>query len=48
MAAGQISDGHPFASVRVTPQDVRLPPLWILGSSDQGARLAAKLGVGFV
>jgi alkanesulfonate monooxygenase SsuD/methylene tetrahydromethanopterin reductase-like flavin-dependent oxidoreductase (luciferase family) len=38
---------HPFAQVRVIPQDVPLPPLWILGSSDKGAGIAAKLGVGF-
>jgi alkanesulfonate monooxygenase SsuD/methylene tetrahydromethanopterin reductase-like flavin-dependent oxidoreductase (luciferase family) len=31
----------------VIPQDVPLPPLWILGSSDKGAKIAAKLGVGF-
>jgi luciferase family oxidoreductase group 1 len=47
LSTGQLPDEHPFGSVRVIPQDVRLPPLWILGSSDQGARLAAKLGVGF-
>ncbi len=36
-------DGHPFAGIRVTPA---VPvPLYILGSSDYGARLAAKLGL---
>jgi luciferase family oxidoreductase group 1 len=29
------------------PSDAPLPPIWILGSSDYGARLAASMGVGF-
>ena len=29
------------------PADVRLPPLWLLGSSDYSAELAAAIGVGF-
>ncbi len=40
-------EGHPFASVRAVPDDVPLPPIWILGSSDYGAQVAALLGVGF-
>jgi luciferase family oxidoreductase group 1 len=47
LSTRQFPDEHPLASVRVIPQDVRLPPLWILGSTDQGAKIAAKLGVGF-
>ncbi len=39
--------GHPFAHVLAMPNDVRLPPLFLLGSSDYSAKLAAKLGVGF-
>ncbi len=39
--------GHPFQSVRALPDDVALPPIWILGSSDFGARLAALRGFGF-
>jgi len=38
---------HPFHSVRAEPRDVPLPPIWMLGSSDYGARVAAALGVGF-
>jgi len=40
-------DGHPFRSVRAMPQEVALPPLWVLGSSGYGARLAALAGTGF-
>jgi luciferase family oxidoreductase group 1 len=31
----------------VIPQDVPLSPLWILGSSEKGAKIAGKLGLGF-
>jgi luciferase family oxidoreductase group 1 len=47
LAEANFPPEHPFAKVRVIPQDVPLPPLWILGSSDKGAQIAAKLGVGF-
>jgi luciferase family oxidoreductase group 1 len=39
--------GHPFRSVRAMPQDVALPPIWLLGSSDYSAQLAAAVGAGF-
>ena len=38
---------HPLRTVRALPDDVPLPPVWLLGSSDHGARLAAKMGFGF-
>ena len=38
---------HPFRAVRAIPDDRPLPPLYILGSSDYGAKLAAQLGVAF-
>jgi len=38
---------HPFVGVTAYPEDVPLPPIWLLGSSDFSALLAAKLGVGF-
>jgi luciferase family oxidoreductase group 1 len=38
---------HPFASVRVVPADVALPPLWILGSSGAMAAFAGSLGLGY-
>src|SRR5690606_22304982 len=39
-------EDHPFLRVRVVPADVRLPPVWLLGSSGASARLAGTLGVG--
>lgn len=38
---------HPFAKIRVMPDGVALPPLFLLGSSDYSARLAASIGAGF-
>jgi luciferase family oxidoreductase group 1 len=38
---------HPFGKIKAEPADVPLPPIWILGSSDFGARLAAALGLPF-
>jgi luciferase family oxidoreductase group 1 len=44
---GGLPEGHPFASVRAEPADVPLPPVWMLGSSEYGATVAAALGCGF-
>jgi len=33
--------------IRAMPDDVHLPPIWLLGSSDYSARVAAELGLGF-
>jgi luciferase family oxidoreductase group 1 len=38
---------HPLAPVRAVPDDVPLPPVWILGSSRYGAQAAAAFGAGF-
>ena len=38
---------HPFAKVAAQPIDVKLPPVWLLGSSDYSAQLAAHVGMGF-
>jgi luciferase family oxidoreductase group 1 len=38
---------HPFHAVRVIPDDVRLPPIWLLGSSGASAELAGLLGTGY-
>lgn len=40
-------DTHPFSKVRAMPQDVSLPPIWLLGSSGYSAQLSAQIGVGF-
>jgi luciferase family oxidoreductase group 1 len=39
--------GHPFAGVKAQPDDAPLPPVWLLGSSDYSAHLAAQIGHGF-
>ncbi|MBV9077572.1 MAG: LLM class flavin-dependent oxidoreductase [Methylobacteriaceae bacterium] len=44
---GGFPDGHPFGRVAVMPTDIRLPPIFLLGSSGYSARLAAELGLGF-
>jgi len=38
---------HPFQPLRAIPDDVPLPPLWVLGSSLYGGRAAAAFGTGF-
>jgi luciferase family oxidoreductase group 1 len=38
---------HPFSKVQAMPSDVRLPPIFLLGSSDYSAQLAAQIGAGF-
>ena len=40
-------DDHPFRHVRAEPSEVVLPPIWILGSSEYGASVAAAFGMGF-
>ena len=45
--AGAFPPNHPFSRITVMPSDVPLPPLWMLGSSDYGGKLAAQIGVGF-
>ena len=38
---------HPFSKLRAMPQDVVLPPIFLLGSSGYSAQLAAHIGVGY-
>ena len=40
-------EGHPFRQVRAMPSDVPLPPIYLLGSSDYSAEVAAAIGAGF-
>jgi luciferase family oxidoreductase group 1 len=44
---GTFPAGHPFGAVRAMPDDRQLPALYMLGSSDYGARVAAERGLGF-
>jgi luciferase family oxidoreductase group 1 len=39
--------GHPFAPIRVVPENVALPPLFLLGSSGASAQAAGELGIGY-
>jgi luciferase family oxidoreductase group 1 len=39
--------GHAFHRVRVVPEGVPLPPVWLLGSSGASARMAGELGMGY-
>ena len=46
--SGAFPETHPFRTIRPTPRDVQLPPLWLLGSSGgYSAQLAATTGIGF-
>ena len=42
-----VREQHPFVGVTAFPDDVQLPPIWLLGSSDFSSALAARLGLGF-
>src|SRR5215471_15325852 len=40
-------ENHPFRRIQAMPSDIKLPPIWLLGSSDYSAELAAAIGAGF-
>ena len=40
-------DGHPYQQVKAMPQNVPMPEIWLLGSSDYSAQLAAHRGMPF-
>ena len=45
-SSGQpLVEGHPFRTVRAQPQGPTVPEVWILGSSDYGAQVAAHFGL---
>jgi luciferase family oxidoreductase group 1 len=39
--------GHPFADVKAIPQEVDLPPVWLLGSSGYSAQASGEMGFGY-
>ena len=46
--AGQpLMEGHPFRDIRAQPGGPTMPEVWILGSSDYGAQVAAYFGLPF-
>jgi len=40
-------EDHPFRSVVAMPSEVRLPPIWLLGSSGYSAQAAGEMGLGY-
>ena len=44
---GSLPDDHPFSGVRAMPAGPTVPDVWMLGSSDQSASLAAYFGLPF-
>jgi len=44
---GTFPTGHPFEAIRVAPENVSLPPLFLLGSSGASATAAGELGIGY-
>jgi luciferase family oxidoreductase group 1 len=42
---GEFAENHPFERVRAMPDDVPSPEIWLLGTSDFSAQLAAMLGL---
>ena len=44
---GTLPDDHPFARVRANPTGDGVPDVWLLGSSDQSAAMAAHFGCAF-
>jgi len=47
IAGEKLVEGHPFRDVRAQPQGPGRPEIWILGSSDYGAQVAAYFGLPF-
>lgn len=44
---GTFPADHPFKSITAYPNDVLLPPIWLLGSSGYSSQFAGELGMGF-
>jgi len=45
VAGDELPAGHPFRAIRAHPTGATHPQVWMLGSSDYGAHLAAHLGL---
>jgi luciferase family oxidoreductase group 1 len=46
-STGAFPADHPFRTITAYPNDVPLPPIWLLGSSGYSSQLASALGTGF-
>jgi luciferase family oxidoreductase group 1 len=47
LAGEKLVEGHPFRDIRAQPGGPSVPEVWILGSSDYGAQVAAYFGLPF-
>jgi luciferase family oxidoreductase group 1 len=47
LAGEKLLEGHPFRDIRAQPAGPTTPEVWILGSSDYGAQVAAFFGLPF-
>ena len=47
LAGEKLVEGHPFRDIRAQPGGPSIPEVWILGSSDYGAQVAAYFGLPF-
>jgi luciferase family oxidoreductase group 1 len=47
LAGKKLIEGHPFRDIRAQPAGPTVPEVWILGSSDYGAQVAAYFGLPF-
>jgi luciferase family oxidoreductase group 1 len=45
VSGSQLVEGHPFRDIRAQPAGPTTPEVWILGSSDYGAQVAAHFGL---
>jgi luciferase family oxidoreductase group 1 len=45
LTGAALREGHPFTNVRANPAGDTSPEIWILGSSDYGAQVAAHFGL---
>ena len=47
LSGEKLIEGHPFRDIRAQPQGPTTPAVWVLGSSDYGAQVAAYFGLPF-
>lgn len=45
VSASPLPEGHPFGMLRAFPEGETVPEIWMLGSSDYGAQVAAHFGL---
>ncbi len=45
LAGEKLVEGHPFRDIIAQPQGATVPEVWVLGSSDYGAQVAAYFGL---